>query len=87
MERKTIVAIRPKEYLMNLSKSESGALNLNGTEGKFLQIVLEALKIKYEIVISKDMLYGDPLPDGNFTGMVGMVQRGEVDLHDMSCCE
>ncbi|GIY54812.1 glutamate receptor ionotropic, delta-1 [Caerostris extrusa] len=47
---------------------------------KFLQIVLEALKIKYEIVISKDMLYGDPLPDGNFTGMVGMVQREEVDL-------
>ncbi|GIY54814.1 glutamate receptor ionotropic, delta-1 [Caerostris extrusa] len=26
------------------------------------------------------MLYGDPLPDGNFTGMVGMVQRGEADL-------
>ncbi|GIY54816.1 hypothetical protein CEXT_77411 [Caerostris extrusa] len=26
------------------------------------------------------MLYGDPLPDGNFTGMVGMVQREEVDL-------
>ncbi|GIY54811.1 glutamate receptor ionotropic, delta-1 [Caerostris extrusa] len=80
MERKTIVSIRPMEYLLDLNKSESGAVNLDGCEGKFLQIVLEALKIKYEIVISKDMLYGDPLPDGNFTGMVGMVQRGEVDL-------
>ncbi|GIY04579.1 glutamate receptor ionotropic, delta-1 [Caerostris extrusa] len=52
-----------------------------------LQIVLEALKIKYEIVIveiSKDMLYSNPLPDGNFTGMVGMVQREEVDLA-MTC--
>ncbi|GIY04575.1 glutamate receptor ionotropic, delta-1 [Caerostris extrusa] len=69
---------------MNLSKSESGAVNLDGCEGKFLQIVLEALQIKYEIVVSKDMLYGDPLPDGNFTGMVDMVQRGEVDLA-MTC--
>ncbi|GIY93748.1 glutamate receptor ionotropic, delta-1 [Caerostris extrusa] len=80
MERKTIVAIRPMEYLMTFNKSESGTVNLNGSEGKFLQIVLEALKIKYEIVVSKDMLHGDPLPDGNFTGMVGMVQREEVDL-------
>ncbi|GIY93749.1 uncharacterized protein CEXT_632421 [Caerostris extrusa] len=80
MERKTIVAITPMKNGMYLNKSESGAVTLHGCEGKFLQIVLEALKIKYEIVISKDMLFGDPLPDGNFTGMVGMVQREEVDL-------
>ncbi|GIY04583.1 hypothetical protein CEXT_350941 [Caerostris extrusa] len=76
MERKTIVAIRPMEFLMYFNKSESRAVNPDGSEGKFLQIVLEALKIKYEIVISKDMLYGDPLPDDNFNGMVGMVQEG-----------
>ncbi|GIY93747.1 uncharacterized protein CEXT_632401 [Caerostris extrusa] len=84
MERKTTVAITPMEFVMYLNKSESGAVTLDGCEGKFLQIVLEALKIKYEILISKDMLYSNPLPDGNFTGMVGMVQRGEVDLA-MTC--
>ncbi|GIX99265.1 uncharacterized protein CEXT_116851 [Caerostris extrusa] len=26
------------------------------------------------------MLYYDPLPDGNFTGILGMVQGGEADL-------
>ncbi|GIY44646.1 hypothetical protein CEXT_65851 [Caerostris extrusa] len=45
-----------------------------------LQIVLEAQRIQYEIVVSKDISFGKALPDGNFTGMIGMVQRGEADL-------
>ncbi|GIY44663.1 hypothetical protein CEXT_65961 [Caerostris extrusa] len=74
MNRKTIVVVRPTELLMHVNRKENGEVQLEGCEGKFLQIVLEALRIQYEIVVSKDMLFGEPLPDGNFTGMIGMVQ-------------
>ncbi|GIY91416.1 glutamate receptor ionotropic, delta-1 [Caerostris extrusa] len=80
MEQKTIVVVKRSELLMNVNRKENGEVQLEGCEGKFLQIVLEALRIQYEIVVSKDMIYYDILPDGNFTGNVGKVQRGEAHL-------
>ncbi|GIY33388.1 glutamate receptor ionotropic, delta-1 [Caerostris extrusa] len=80
MKQKTFVVVSPMELLMHVNRKGNGDVQLEGCEGKFLQIVLEALRIQYEIVVSKDLLYGEPLPDGNFTGMIGMVQRGEADL-------
>ncbi|GIY44647.1 lig_chan-Glu_bd domain-containing protein [Caerostris extrusa] len=68
------------ELLMHVNRKENGDIQLEGCEGKFLQIVLEALRIQYEIAVSKDVLYYDILPDGNFTGNVGKVQSGEADL-------
>ncbi|GIY44654.1 hypothetical protein CEXT_65911 [Caerostris extrusa] len=36
--------------------------------------------MKYEIVVSKDKIFYNSLTDGNFTGILGMIQRGEADL-------
>ncbi|GIY09189.1 lig_chan-Glu_bd domain-containing protein [Caerostris extrusa] len=81
MQQKITVVIKPMELLMHVNRMENGEVQLEGCDSKFLQIVLEALrKKKYEIIVTQDMLYYDPLPDGNFTGILGMVQRGEADL-------
>ncbi|GIX99263.1 glutamate receptor ionotropic, delta-1 [Caerostris extrusa] len=80
MEQKTIVVIKPLELLIHVNRTENGEMQLGGPDGKFLQIVLEALRIQYEIIVTQDILYYEPLPDGNFTGILGMVQRGEADL-------
>ncbi|GIY09188.1 hypothetical protein CEXT_451271 [Caerostris extrusa] len=80
MEQKTIVVIKPLELLIHVNRAENGEMQLGGPDGKFLKIVLEALRIQYEIIVTQDILYYEPLPDGNFTGILGMVQRGEADL-------
>ncbi|GIY44653.1 glutamate receptor ionotropic, delta-1 [Caerostris extrusa] len=87
MGQNTIVVVRPMELLIHVNRKENGEVQLEGCEGKFLQIVLEALRIQYEIVVSKDMIYYDILPDGNFTSMIDMAQRGEADLAYLSMNE
>ncbi|GIY91415.1 hypothetical protein CEXT_483781 [Caerostris extrusa] len=55
MEQKIIVVVNPSELLIHVNRKENGEVQLEGCEGKFVQIVLEALRIQYEIVVSKDI--------------------------------
>ncbi|GIX77062.1 glutamate receptor ionotropic, delta-1 [Caerostris extrusa] len=65
--------------MMNVIKYANGTVKLDGFEGRYLQAVLEAMGFNYDIVIPEDLEWGFETPDGNWTGMVGMVQR-EADL-------
>ncbi|KAF8796906.1 Glutamate receptor ionotropic like protein [Argiope bruennichi] len=51
-----------------------------GIEGKYLDVVLKALNKRFEIVFARDREWGSSLSDGNWTGMIGMIQRGEANL-------
>lgn len=39
-----------------------------------------ALRFSYELVTPTDGMYGSLQEDGNFTGVVGMLQRDEADI-------
>lgn len=49
-------------------------------EAELIRLVAESLRIPYEVIIPEDEAYGIKLPDGNWTGMIGMLERSEVDL-------
>ncbi|GBN54108.1 Glutamate receptor ionotropic, delta-1 [Araneus ventricosus] len=82
MERhpKTKVAVLSLPHAMSINISENGAMELGGFEGQFLQVVLEALEIEYEIIPEKENAFGHLQPNGTWTGIMGMMQRGDADL-------
>lgn len=49
-------------------------------EAELIRLVSESLRVPYEVMIPEDEAYGIKLPDGNWTGMIGMLERSEVDL-------
>ncbi|GIY79683.1 uncharacterized protein CEXT_346181 [Caerostris extrusa] len=66
---------------LEVQKLKEGKVEFGGLDGKFLEVILEALKVPYEFVFPADDEWGRLfLPDGNWTGMVGKVQTGEADI-------
>lgn len=50
-------------------------------KGAYLIRLLSAVfRVPFKILVPPDKAYGVRLPDGNWTGMLGMVKRAEVDL-------
>lgn len=47
---------------------------------RLIEYLSVALQFSYEMQFSNDQEYGRPLEDGTWTGVVGMVQRGESDI-------
>ncbi|XP_069995906.1 probable glutamate receptor [Penaeus vannamei] len=45
-----------------------------------LRVFAEKMNFDYELVQPPDHVWGVPLPDGNWTGMLGMLQRQEVEF-------
>ncbi|GBM83730.1 hypothetical protein AVEN_261316-1 [Araneus ventricosus] len=63
-----------------LQKNENGDTTLTGFEGIFLYAILKAFHRKIELVIAEDNEVGRPLPNGSWTGMIGLAQRGDADM-------
>lgn len=51
-----------------------------GSDVQFLKLISDALGFSYQLVEAEDKAYGFKKDDGNWTGMIGMVKRDEVDL-------
>ncbi|GFR27671.1 glutamate receptor ionotropic, delta-1 [Trichonephila clavata] len=70
---------------LNLSKvfevhiDENGKTRIAGIEGYFAHAIFTEMNIEYDIVFPEDNEFGREV-NGNWTGIVGMVQRGETDL-------
>ncbi|GFY49491.1 glutamate receptor ionotropic, delta-1 [Trichonephila inaurata madagascariensis] len=71
---------------LNLSKvfevyiDENGKTRIAGIEGCFAHAIFTEMNIEYDIVLSEDNEFGREINNGSWTGIVGMVQRGETDL-------
>ncbi|GIX76290.1 glutamate receptor ionotropic, kainate 4 [Caerostris darwini] len=52
----------------------------DGSNAEFLQILSEALKFKYELLVPEDKEWGFKELNGTWNGLVGMVHRQEVDM-------
>nr|XP_042906672.1 glutamate receptor ionotropic, delta-1-like [Parasteatoda tepidariorum] len=66
--------------ILNVTRNIQGELELSGIEGKFIHLLMNAMKLPFEIKIPPDGEWGRKMDNGSWTGLVGMVHRGEADL-------
>ncbi|GBO15232.1 Glutamate receptor ionotropic, delta-2, partial [Araneus ventricosus] len=74
------VAVLPIPEIMEINRSEHGIIKLSGYEGKFLQSILTKMDMEYEIVVPEDRQWGLQQDNGSWTGLIGMIERGEADM-------
>ncbi|GFY63306.1 lig_chan-Glu_bd domain-containing protein [Trichonephila inaurata madagascariensis] len=60
--------------------NENAHIKISGTEGKFADEIFAKMSINYDTVFPEDNEYGREIHGGNWTGLIGMVKRGEADL-------
>ncbi|XP_015931204.1 glutamate receptor ionotropic, delta-2-like [Parasteatoda tepidariorum] len=75
----TVSAI-PLPRVVEVAKDVGGRVYLLGSEGKFLNILAKVLRFKYNVNVPPDREWGRQTKDGNWTGMIGQVFRGESDF-------
>lgn len=54
--------------------------NLAGPYGQLWLILSQRLNFTFDIITTKELVYGSPLANGSFSGFVGMVQRDDLDM-------
>ncbi|GFQ70024.1 glutamate receptor ionotropic, delta-1 [Trichonephila clavata] len=77
---KWIVAALNTSKMFEVQVNENGKKRIAGIEGKFADAIFTKMNIEYDIVFPEDNEFGHEINGGNWTGVVGMVQRGEADL-------
>ncbi|XP_055947061.1 probable glutamate receptor [Argiope bruennichi] len=75
------VSIVPMKDLQ-VHRNEDGSLKFSGIQGRFLGTVMEDMKMPFHLVIAEDREWGRRLPSGNWTGMIGKIQKGAADIAD-----
>ncbi|GFS31272.1 lig_chan-Glu_bd domain-containing protein [Trichonephila inaurata madagascariensis] len=72
------VAIVPTKYIIEINKDENNITEISGYEGYLLKLLSSTLGFKYEIFAENE--WGVLNKDGNWTGVLGLLQRKEVDV-------
>ncbi|GBL86639.1 hypothetical protein AVEN_194878-1 [Araneus ventricosus] len=78
--KKLIVAAYNYTQISEMYGEDIGEMKLGGVDGRLLSILSQVLQFRYELVSSPDRIWGNHLKNGNWTGLIGMVSRGEADL-------
>ncbi|KAJ4448493.1 hypothetical protein ANN_10509 [Periplaneta americana] len=55
-------------------------IKISGFFGEIWNMLQEELQFRSDFYTSRDNFFGAPLENGSWTGMIGMLQRGEVDF-------
>lgn len=74
------VATFPIRYITEIHTDEFGDTYMSGLEGEYVDLILTTLGLKYRVVIPDDKEWGRLIPNGNWSGIIGMLQRGEADF-------
>ncbi|GFU99200.1 glutamate receptor ionotropic, delta-2 [Trichonephila clavipes] len=74
------VAVINLEGVCDLNVNAEGKLELDGSEKVFIELLSDAFQFNYELVQPSDKDWGQLQEDGNWSGLIGMVQRGEADI-------
>ncbi|KAM7306522.1 glutamate receptor-like [Ixodes scapularis] len=53
---------------------------VQGVCGEILTAIAQSMRMNYSIAFPTDSFWGLRKPDGNWTGIIGMLQRDEADL-------
>lgn len=76
-----VVAVLSMNYIMELNRTTDSRFEITGgMEGLYLKDILEALGLEYQVVVPADREYGTWRSNDSWTGLIGMVQRGEADI-------
>ncbi|XP_042204114.1 glutamate receptor ionotropic, delta-1-like [Homarus americanus] len=59
---------------------DNDTVTIHGPMDNLLRILANKLNFEYELVQPPDRMWGVAGPDGNWTGMLGMLQRQEVEM-------
>ncbi|GIY15427.1 glutamate receptor ionotropic, delta-1 [Caerostris darwini] len=71
------VAYLPIKDIFEVSPGETKP---KGIEGLFLEILSQTLKFQYRLTSPIEKHWGIQTKDNNWTGLVGMITRGEADI-------
>ncbi|GFT61704.1 uncharacterized protein NPIL_610011 [Nephila pilipes] len=76
-----VVATIPQEYIFQINQKRNlDEIFLSGVDGRLLHVISNALNFDYTLKIPPDLEFGRKTENGNWTGMVGMLYRGEADI-------
>ncbi|GIY13799.1 uncharacterized protein CDAR_469391 [Caerostris darwini] len=66
---------------MKVIKNEGdGKMQFFGIIGRLLDTILTATNMQFELIVAEDQEWGRLTADGNWTGMIGKLQRNEADI-------
>ncbi|KAG8178197.1 hypothetical protein JTE90_025962 [Oedothorax gibbosus] len=61
-------------------KDTTGITSILTIETRFLKLIAQHMRFSYKLMLPVDGQFGIPQPNGNWTGIIGMIQRDEADL-------
>nr|XP_027218140.1 probable glutamate receptor [Penaeus vannamei] len=67
-------------HIEHKHKGNRVCTKMSGPAVEIMKNILEKLDLCYEFVVPPDGLWGSPFPNGSWFGMMGMLQRKEVDV-------
>ncbi|GFQ70095.1 glutamate receptor ionotropic, delta-2 [Trichonephila clavata] len=73
------VAAREFTSVFSIIRTKNNTL-ISGVEGEFLKVLSEQLHFTYEVFSPYDRQWGTTDWTGNWTGVIGMILRNEVDM-------
>nr|VZI22347.1 unnamed protein product [Spirometra erinaceieuropaei] len=80
-EKLRIGCLQARGFVEGGSLDENGFLqNASGFQIDLLQLLQEQFQFGFELVTPADGEYGRKLPNGSWTGLIGLVVRGEVEF-------
>ncbi|GBN88129.1 Glutamate receptor ionotropic, delta-1 [Araneus ventricosus] len=71
------VGIVPNRHVFEISKRNG---RIEGIEGRFLDLLSKTLRFRYRLKIAPDGEPGKKNKNGTWTGLIGMLQRKEIDM-------
>lgn len=75
------IAVMNGTSFFSLRRTPNGTLNIiGGTEALLLNLILQGLRMEPIVLVPEDNTWGDPLGNNTWSGLIGLVQRGEADL-------
>lgn len=75
------VAILPLNQLFEVQRDHKGSLIISGgLEAEYVKTLSTSLRFNVEVLYPEDGEWGRELPNGSWTGLVGMVLRNESDI-------
>ncbi|XP_069995854.1 glutamate receptor-like [Penaeus vannamei] len=82
MSSRPFIKIAAEEWIpwTRLHPQKDGSLKISGPMANLLQIFSEMLEFDYELVRPVDRVWGTSTPNGSWTGLLGMLQREEVEF-------
>ncbi|XP_063840053.1 glutamate receptor ionotropic, kainate glr-3-like isoform X2 [Scylla paramamosain] len=59
---------------------QDGSVKIEGPMGYVIELIAHNLRIDYELITAPEKVWGGPDKDGNWNGMLGVLQRGDAEF-------